>query len=389
MEIYEVGGAVRDRLLGRDIKDRDWVVVGATPETMTAAGFRPVGKDFPVFLHPETHEEYALARTERKSGRGYRGFTFNCSKEITLAQDLARRDLTINAMARDRHGHIIDPYGGRKDLHRGVLRHVTAAFAEDPLRVLRVARFAARFDFTIAAETLALMRDIAARDELAELAPERVWRELEHGLSEAYPQRLVAALHDGRALVTLLPELADIFDPVKGLDKTTERAQRRLAQAAAQEQTSRVRFAVLLADLAPGGYGAGEYGDETTTTALDVLARLSTRLRCPKAHREVAALSLAHAAGIAHAANLDDTALLDLLTKLDAKRRPLRFEEILRGVEIARDDTACAAGTQRLRRALAAIQRIDTKSVLLGVGNDGQLVRKRLSEAYLAAIAKC
>jgi len=185
--IYRVGGSVRDELLGREGGDRDWVVVGGTPEILTASGYRPVGSDFPVFLHPETREEYALARTERKHGRGYRGFEFFASPEVTLEDDLARRDLTINAMARDENGRLIDPYGGEADLRAGRLRHVSPAFAEDPLRVLRVARFAARFGFVVAPATQRLMRSIVASGELDTLAPERVWQELARGLMEPHP----------------------------------------------------------------------------------------------------------------------------------------------------------------------------------------------------------
>src|SRR5450755_3617514 len=200
MKIYRVGGAVRDELLGRSISDRDYVVVGATPETMLAQGYRPVGRDFPVFIHAESGDEYALARTERKSGRGYHGFTFHVAPDVTLEEDLSRRDLTINAMARDADGTLIDPYAGERDLSAGVLRHVSPAFAEDPLRVLRVARFAARFGFAVAPETEALMRSIAAGGELATLTPERVWQELSRALMEPRPSRFLVVLRRCGAL---------------------------------------------------------------------------------------------------------------------------------------------------------------------------------------------
>ncbi len=209
--IYEVGGVVRDELLGRPNADRDFVVVGVTPETMLASGFRPVGRDFPVFLHPDTNEEYALARTERKHGHGYRGFEFFASPDVTLEEDLARRDLTINAMARGEDGVLIDPHGGQADLAAGLLRHVSPAFVEDPLRVLRVARFAARLGFAVAPETEALMRDIVASGELATLAPERVWQELARGLAEARPSRMLAVLRECGALAQLLPEVDALF----------------------------------------------------------------------------------------------------------------------------------------------------------------------------------
>lgn len=211
MKIYQVGGAVRDKLLGKPVKDRDWVVVGSTPEEMKSLGYKPVGKDFPVFLHPETKEEYALARTERKTGKGYKGFTFHTSSEITLEDDLVRRDLTINAMAEDEDGKLIDPFGGEQDLKDSMLRHVSPAFVEDPLRVLRVARFAARFGFKIANETMTLMQTISASGELEALVPERVWTELEKALGGKYPTRFLLVLRACNALKVLFPEIDRLF----------------------------------------------------------------------------------------------------------------------------------------------------------------------------------
>ena len=211
MKVYRVGGSVRDELLGRPVTDRDWVVVGATPEELQAAGFKPVGRDFPVFLHPRTREEYALARTERKSGRGYHGFVFHTSPDVTLEQDLERRDLTINAMARAEDGTLVDPFDGAADIERRMLRHVSPAFAEDPLRVLRVARFAARLDFGVAPETEALMRELVASGELATVAAERVWQELARGLMEPRPSRLLAVLRECGALAQLLPEVEALY----------------------------------------------------------------------------------------------------------------------------------------------------------------------------------
>ena len=211
VKVYRVGGSVRDELLGRPVADRDWVVVGATPEMLIASGYKPVGRDFPVFLHPETAEEYALARTERKHGRGYRGFEFFVSPDVTLEEDLARRDLTINAMARDEKGTLIDPFHGEADLKAGVLRHVSPAFVEDPLRVMRVARFAARFGFAVAPETQALMRELAASGELRFLAPERVWQEVARGLMEPHPARMLDVLHGCGALAQVLPEVDALY----------------------------------------------------------------------------------------------------------------------------------------------------------------------------------
>ncbi|HZN86609.1 MAG TPA: multifunctional CCA tRNA nucleotidyl transferase/2'3'-cyclic phosphodiesterase/2'nucleotidase/phosphatase, partial [Burkholderiales bacterium] len=207
MKAFVVGGAVRDELLGLAVADRDWVVVGATPEDMANQGYKPVGKDFPVFLHPETHEEYALARTERKSGRGYKGFTVHAAPDVTLEQDLERRDLTINAMAKDEAGRLVDPYGGEKDLREGVLRHVSAAFAEDPVRILRVARFTARFGFRIAEETLELMQAMVASGEADHLVKERVWQEFARGLAEPNPKLMFQALESCGLRAKLLPEL--------------------------------------------------------------------------------------------------------------------------------------------------------------------------------------
>ncbi|MCG8324696.1 MAG: multifunctional CCA tRNA nucleotidyl transferase/2'3'-cyclic phosphodiesterase/2'nucleotidase/phosphatase, partial [Thiotrichales bacterium] len=207
MKIYKVGGAVRDRLLGLPVRDTDWVVVGSTPGQMEALGYKAVGRNFPVFLHPETHEEYALARTERKTGKGYKGFEFFTAPDVSLERDLERRDLTINAMAEDENGNVIDPFNGRKDLEKGLLRHVSPAFAEDPLRVLRVARFAARFGFKVDSETMRLMQSLSSADELLSLTPERVWTELEKALQGKYPGRFILVLRACAALAILFPEI--------------------------------------------------------------------------------------------------------------------------------------------------------------------------------------
>jgi tRNA nucleotidyltransferase (CCA-adding enzyme) len=249
VRVYRVGGSVRDELLGLPAGDADWVVVGATPEMMIASGYRPVGRDFPVFLHPETKDEYALARTERKHGRGYRGFEFFATPDVTLEEDLRRRDLTINAMARDEAGILIDPYGGERDLENKVLRHVSEAFAEDPLRILRVARFAARFDFAIADETLALMREIVASGELATIAPERVWAEVSRGLCEAHPSRMLAALRACDALATLMPEIEALYSRRFDNDNAGALTERALEYAAAGRFDLRVRYAVLAQEL--------------------------------------------------------------------------------------------------------------------------------------------
>ncbi|MDK4565268.1 multifunctional CCA tRNA nucleotidyl transferase/2'3'-cyclic phosphodiesterase/2'nucleotidase/phosphatase, partial [Kingella kingae] len=211
MQIYLVGGAVRDTLLGKNVQDRDWVVVGAEASTLLAQGFTAVGKDFPIFLHPKTHEEYALARTERKTGKGYTAFAVHADASVTLEQDLQRRDLTINAMAQDEHGSIIDPFGGQRDLQQGILRHVSPAFAEDPVRILRTARFAARYGFAIAPETMQLMRDMVAAGEVDALVAERVWQEFAKGLMECEPRKMIEVLRDCGALAILLPEVEALF----------------------------------------------------------------------------------------------------------------------------------------------------------------------------------
>ncbi len=307
MEIYLVGGAVRDELLGHPFTEKDWVVVGARAEDLLEQGYTPVGKDFPVFLHPESKEEFALARTERKQGHGYTGFAVHAAPEVTLEEDLKRRDLTINAMARDPDGHLIDPYGGQRDLAARVLRHVSPAFVEDPLRVLRTARFAARyhpFGFTIAPETLALMSEIVTRGELAHLPAERVWVETEKALREAEPAVYFAVLERCGALAALAPELVERGDA----------ARKQLAVAAERSDDSALRFAALTHGLAPA--------------ALDALCE---RLKVPRRHRELALLLTAQAARAARARELPGEELLALLEAAGALRNHGRFEAFLEG----------------------------------------------------------
>jgi tRNA nucleotidyltransferase (CCA-adding enzyme) len=330
VRIYQVGGSVRDELLGRPVADRDFVVVGATPEIMLASGFVPVGKDFPVFLHPDTHDEYALARTERKQGRGYRGFQFFATPEVTLEQDLARRDLTINAMARAPDGTLINPYGGRADLAAGVLRHVSPAFAEDPLRVLRVARFAARFGFGIADETLALMRTIVAAGELPTLAPERVWQEVARGLAEAQPSRMLDALRACGALAALLPEIDALYairiaavPPAASAGELTARA---LDGAAARGATLPARYATLVLELDLVGDGSTRVDVRRGLSRVDALSR---RLRVPVDCRDAARLGVRWHRKVADVRTLGAAALLDLLLGADALRRPERLDALV------------------------------------------------------------
>jgi len=304
MQVYLVGGAVRDRLLGRTVTERDWVVVGATPEEMLRAGYRAVGREFPVFLHPDTNEEYALARLERKTAPGYRGFATEFSPTVSLEQDLQRRDLTINAMAMTADGTLIDPFGGSEDLKRRALRHVSPAFSEDPVRVLRVARFAARYaelGFTVAPETRALMQSMVANGEVAALVPERVWREMERALGEPAPEAFFDALADCGALPLTLPELR------------WQHADREALRAAARLTADRsVRFAALF-----GG---------TPEAAIDALC---VRLRAPNPYRELALLCARLHTRLAAAGELEAPGLLELLESADAIRRPERFARLL------------------------------------------------------------
>ncbi|TBO29411.1 multifunctional CCA addition/repair protein [Aquabacterium lacunae] len=341
MKAYLVGGAVRDRLLGRPVGDRDWVVVGSSPEAMLAAGFQPVGQDFPVFLHPQTHEEYALARTERKSGHGYHGFTFHTSPEVTLEEDLARRDLTINAIAQADDGTLIDPWGGQADLQARVLRHVSPAFAEDPVRILRLARFAARFDdFSVAPDTLALMQQMVADGEADHLVAERVWQELSRGLMEAHPSRMFEVLRECGALQRLLPEVNRLWGVPQRAEYHPEidtgvHLMMVLDMAARLQAPLPVRYACLGHDLGKG------------TTPPDVLPRhigheersvrllkpLSERLRVPTDCRELAEVVAREHGHIHQCLGFSAGALLRLLERLDAFRKPARLADILLACE--------------------------------------------------------
>ena len=336
MKIYAVGGAVRDRLLGRPVADQDYVVVGSTPEQMEQLGYRPVGKDFPVFLHPQTHEEYALARTERKTARGYRGFDIHASPEVSLEQDLARRDLTINAIARDDNGNIIDPHHGVADLKAGILRHVSHAFVEDPVRALRVARFAARFGFTVAPETQTLMREMVRNGEVDHLVPERVWQELSRGLMEDKPSRMLLALRDCGALERVVPELDALFgvpQPAQHHPEVDTGLHILLVvdYAAAQNYPLTVRFAALTHDLGkaltPREHWPKHHGHEHKS--VDLVERLCERLRVPGECRDLAVLAARHHGDVHRAQELRPATVLKLLSAADVYRRPARFEELL------------------------------------------------------------
>lgn len=397
MKIYAVGGAVRDELLARPIADRDYVVVGATPEEMVAQGFRPVGRDFPVFLHPATAEEYALARTERKSGRGYHGFTFHVAPEVTLEEDLGRRDLTINAMARDGDGTLIDPFGGESDLRAGVLRHVSPAFAEDPLRVLRVARFAARFGFAVAPETEALMREIAAGGEIATLTAERVWQELARALMELHPSRFFVALRRSGALQQLLPEVDALFgvpQPVAHhpeLD-TGVHVLQALDFAAAAGDALPVRYAVLAHDLGKGATARAEWPRHIAheQKGIRLAEAMSGRLRAPADCREIALLTARYHGTVHRAAELRPETLLDLLLATDALRRPQRLEWVLRACAadaLSRPGRGAESYTPArwLNAALAVVKTVDAAAIAADNADPAKLPA-RIREARLGAL---
>ena len=340
MQIYQVGGAVRDELLGLKTKDRDWVVVGATPEEMTALGYKAVGKDFPVFIHPETGEEYALARTERKTGPGYRGFAFNTSRSITLEQDLQRRDLTINAIAKHASGTLIDPFHGCNDLERKIIRHVSDAFVEDPLRVLRVARFVAQFGFSIAEETRALLQEISTANELETLAPERIWTETEKALHTPQPQRYFETLRECGALAVLFPELDDLFGVPQPEHHHPEidsgvHTLMALEQAAGLSADTEVRFAALVHDLGkattPRELLPKHHGHEARGVPL--VNELCARLRVPNRYRELATLTSRYHLDCHRIGEMKPPTVLDKLERLDALRRPQRFEQFLLACE--------------------------------------------------------
>ena len=335
-QIYCVGGAVRDRLLGLPVQDHDWVVVGSTPEQMEARGFMPVGADFPVFLHPQTHEEYALARTERKTAAGYKGFNIHASPDVTLEQDLLRRDFTINAIAEDAGGKLIDPYGGQRDLQAGVLRHVSDAFAEDPVRILRGARFAARFGFSIAPETLVLMRAMVANGEVDALVAERVWQELARGLMERHPSRFFMVLRECGALQKVLPEVEALFGVPQPAHHHPEidcgvHVMMVLDDTAKHQRALEVRFAALGHDLGkattPEDTLPRHIGHEQRS--VDLLKKLCARLRVPGECRDLALLVAQYHSHIHRARELRPDTIVKLFDQFDLWRKPERFTLIL------------------------------------------------------------
>ena len=397
MKIYSVGGSVRDELLGLPIADRDYVVVGATPEQMAGLGYKAVGRDFPVFLHPATHEEYALARTERKTARGYHGFEFHTAPEVTLEQDLARRDVTINAIARDEAGNIIDPFGGVADLKARVLRHVGTAFAEDPVRILRVARFAARFSFAVAPETLELMQRMVASGEADALVAERVWQELARGLMERQPSRMLQGLRDCGALARILPELDALFGVPQPAEHHPEVDTGKhmllvLDYAAAQGFPLEVRFAALTHDLGKGTTPRSEWPRHIAheERSAELARQLCERWRVPHECRDLALLMAQHHGVIHRALELKAATILKLLQACDAWRRPQRFSQLLdacacdfHGRTGYRDRPYPQAA--RLQAALAATLAVDAGAIARAQ-HEPQRIKDEVARARLDAI---
>jgi tRNA nucleotidyltransferase (CCA-adding enzyme) len=404
MQTYMVGGAVRDALLGLPVNDRDWVVVGATPHEMISAGYLPVGKDFPVFLHPQTREEYALARTERKTARGYHGFVFHAEPDVTLEQDLARRDLTINAMAQDEHGKVIDPFGGRKDLKARTLRHVTDAFREDPVRILRVARFAARFTaFDLAPDTLRLMRDMVHAGEVDALVAERVWQELARGLMEEKPSRMFDVLRDCGALERLLPEVQRLWGVPQRADYHPEidtgvHLMMVLDTAARLHAPLAVRFACLTHDLGKGTTPADilpkHIGHEERSAQL--LRAVCERLRVPVECRELADVVAREHGNIHRSAEFGAGAVVRLLERCDAFRKPQRFDAVLLACEcdargrLGFEDSAYPQ-RPRLMNALHAAQAVQTHAIATAAqqqGVTGPKIGELIQQARVDAVER-
>jgi tRNA nucleotidyltransferase (CCA-adding enzyme) len=404
MNAWIVGGAVRDALLGLPVNDRDWVVVGSTPQAMLDAGYTPVGLDFPVFLHPQTHEEYALARTERKAGPGYHGFTVHAAPDVTLEDDLARRDLTVNAIAQHpQTGALVDPHGGQADLRARVLRHVSPAFVEDPVRLLRVARLAARFaDFSIAPETMALLRQMVADGEVDALVPERVWQELSRGLMTDRPDRMLTVLRDCGALARLLPEVDALWgvpQPEQHHPEVDTGAHLLLVlqQTARLAAPLAVRFAALCHDLGKGTTPQAEWprhiGHEARSA---VLARqLSERWRVPSDCRALADLCAREHTNVHRSTEFGAAALVRLLDRCDAWRRPERFADLLLACECdARGRTGFEdrpyPQRPRLLAALAASRQIDSAAVAAeaaAAGAKGPSIGAAVLAARTAAVA--
>jgi tRNA nucleotidyltransferase (CCA-adding enzyme) len=399
MKIYQVGGAVRDKFLERPNKDKDWVVVGATPEQLLELGYTQVGRDFPVFLHPTTHEEYALARTERKTGRGYTGFSVYAAKDVTLTEDLQRRDLTINAMALDSQGQLIDPFNGLADLRAGILRHVSSAFVEDPVRILRVARFAARFGFRVASETLVLMSEMVNNGEVDALVAERVWQEMVRALTESQPHQFFEVLRSCGALARIFPEVERLFGMPQSAEAhpeidTGKHIMLCLQQARQKTDDSQVLFAVLTHDLGKG------------TTPLEILPKhsdheersvelvegLCQRYRVPNQYRDLAILVARYHTHCHRIAELSPDMVLETLQNLDAFRRPQRFEQFLLACEAdSRGREGFAAKpypqAEQFRHAFEIAKQVDIRAVLAD-GFKGAAIGEELRRRRVQALAQ-
>ncbi|MGH8710844.1 MAG: multifunctional CCA addition/repair protein [Burkholderiales bacterium] len=397
MKIYAVGGAVRDELLGLKVTDRDYVVVGANPQEMLRLGFKPVGKDFPVFLHPKSHEEYALARTERKTARGYKGFKIHAAPDVTLEDDLARRDLTINAIAKDERGRIVDPYSGVRDLKAGILRHISPAFAEDPVRILRVARFAARFGFNVAKETLELMREMTQNGEVDALVAERVWQELAKGLMEAKPSRMFEVLRQCGALNKILPEVDRLFGVPQPREHHPEidtgaHIMLVIDYAASKNFSLPVRFAALNHDLGKGVTPRSQWphhpGHEAKS--MELVKALCKRIKVPAACRDLALLAAKYHGEAYRAQELRPATLVRLLQALDAFRKPQRFIEFLAacGCDFHGRpgyETKPFPQAEYLQDALRAAQSVDAGAIAGRLSKPGQIAAK-VRLARIAAV---
>ncbi|MBK6617478.1 MAG: multifunctional CCA addition/repair protein [Nitrosomonas sp.] len=392
MKTYLVGGSVRDELLGLPVQDHDYVVVGATPAQLEQMGYRPVGKDFPVFLHPQTHEQYALARTERKVSRGYRGFEIYATPEVTLQEDLARRDLTINALAKDEHGEIIDPFGGIADLQAGILRHIGPAFVEDPVRVLRIARFAARFGFQVAPETLALMKQIVHDGEVDALVAERVWQEMARGLMETHPSRMFYVLRECGALARIMPEVDVLFGVPQSPHAHPEidtgvHVMMVIDHAAARQYALEVRFAALMHDLGKGTTPPEQWpqhaGHEVRGIAL--VDALCERLRVPGEARALALLVTRLHGEVHRALDLTATEIAELLRSTDAYRKPDRFDAFLQ--TCASDFHGRPGFAQQEYRQMAHLQRALQAAIQVDAGAiAGRLQRNNTGNAHLSML---
>ena len=401
MKTYLVGGAVRDELLGYPHKEKDWVVVGATPAQMIASGFQQVGKDFPVFLHPDTKEEYALARTERKTAPGYKGFVVHADADVTLKQDLERRDLTINALAKDETGAVIDPFNGLDDLNDRVLRHVSAAFSEDPVRILRVARFAARYDhlgFSVAAETLQLMKNMVANGEVDALVPERVWQEMAKALGERSPWRFIEILRDCNALEHIFPELDCLFGVPQPAEHHPEidsgiHTLMVLQQACKLSEDTQVRFAALVHDLGKGVTPRSQwpYHVEHEARGAEIVLDVCKRLRIPNEYRDLAERTARFHLHYHRALELKPKTVVRILEQLDAFRKPLRFEKFLLACEA---DARGRPGYQNkafpqgayLRKAFEAVKSADLQPLLLQ-GHKGEELAEKIRQERVRLVA--